>query len=102
VAAGVPLAGIPLQPEQDLNVHLVQRQGMALRLAPRSATGAAMTDAVRSLLDQPGFREQAMRLRSIVSEVDGATAAARQISRHLAQRRGTHRSPAAAGACAAT
>jgi UDP:flavonoid glycosyltransferase YjiC (YdhE family) len=85
-ASGVPLVGIPLQPEQDLNVHLVERQGMALRVAPRHAGGPAMTAAVRRLLDGPGYREQALRLQSIVAKVDGAAGAARAIANDLAQR----------------
>jgi UDP:flavonoid glycosyltransferase YjiC (YdhE family) len=85
-ASGMPLVGIPLQPEQDLNVHLVERQGMALRVAPRHAGGPAMTAAVRRLLEGPGYREQALRLQSIVAKVDGAAGAARAIANDLAQR----------------
>jgi UDP:flavonoid glycosyltransferase YjiC (YdhE family) len=108
VASGVPFAGIPLQPEQDLNVHLVQRQGMALGVSPQSASSAAMTNAVRRLLDGPSYREQASRLRSIVAKVDGPACAARAICRYLAERRGVHGSSVAhaehsdAPACAAT
>lgn len=98
VASGVPLAGIPLQPEQDLNVHLVQRQGMALRVPPQSASSAAMTNAVRRLLEQPSFREQASRLRSIVANVDGPAGAARAIVSYLAERRSVQSSPAVARA----
>ena len=92
VASGVPFAGIPLQPEQDLNVHLIQRQGMALRVPPQSASSVAMTNAVRRLLDEPSYREHASRLRSIVAKVDGPAGAARAICRYLADRRGVHRS----------
>lgn len=87
VAAGVPLAGVPLQPEQDLNVHLVERQGMALSIPPQSASGAAMTNAVRRLVDQPGYREQAGRLRTVVAKVDGPAGAAQAISRYLINER---------------
>lgn len=87
VASGVPLAGIPLQPEQDLNVHLLQKQGMALRVRPQEAGGLAMTHAVRLLLEQPSFRDHADRLRSIVSKVDGPAGAAHAIRRHLCDRR---------------
>lgn len=98
VASGVPLVGVPLQPEQDLNVHLAQRQGMALRVPPQSASSPAMTNAVRRLLDQPSYRDEASRLRSIVSKVDGPAGAARAIRRYLAERRGVRGSPAAARA----
>lgn len=87
VASGVPLAGVPLQPEQDLNVHSVQRQAMALRVRPQDSSGVAMTHAVRRLLDEPGYREQATRLRAVVANIDGAATAAQVISRYLDERR---------------
>jgi UDP:flavonoid glycosyltransferase YjiC (YdhE family) len=95
VASGVPLVGIPLQPEQDLNVHLVQRQGMASCVPPQSASSAKMTKAVRRLLDQPSYREQAGRLRSIVAKVDGPARAAQAISSYLTQQRSAYESVAA-------
>jgi UDP:flavonoid glycosyltransferase YjiC (YdhE family) len=99
MASGVPMVGIPLQPEQDLNVHLAERQGMAIRLAPRLAGGAAMTRAVRTLLDQPRYREAALRVQAIVARVDGASNAATVIRDYLAEQTGA--SPAAAVLCAA-
>lgn len=89
IASGVPLVGVPLQPEQDLNVHLAQRQGMAIRVPPQDVSGAAMTNAVRELLDQSSYREHANRLQAVVAQVDGPSAAAQAIRRYLAARRVT-------------
>ena len=83
MACGVPMVGIPLQPEQDLNVHLAERQGMAIGLAPSLARGPAMTEAVRKLVDQARYREEAMRVRSLVSRIDGASNAAAAIRHYL-------------------
>jgi UDP:flavonoid glycosyltransferase YjiC (YdhE family) len=83
-ASGVPLVGIALQPEQDLNIHLLERQGMAIRLSPRLAASAAMTDAVRTVLADPRYRANAERLRAIVGNVDGAGAAADAIIEFVA------------------
>lgn len=94
VAAGVPLASIPLQPEQDLNVHLVQRQGMAILVPPQIASSMAMTNAVRRLFEQPSYRYQAGRLRGIVENVDGPACVARAIVSYLAERRSVQGSPA--------
>jgi UDP:flavonoid glycosyltransferase YjiC (YdhE family) len=96
MASGVPMVGIPLQPEQDLNVHLAERQGMAVAMAPALAGSPAMTRAVRMLLDQPRYREQALRVQSIVSRVDGASGAASAI-RHYLEQAGAR--PAAATLC---
>lgn len=87
VASGVPLVGIPLQPEQDLNVHLVQQQGMALCVPPQAVSSIATTNALRRLVEEPSYREQAQRLQSIVAQIDGARTAAQVISRYLADLR---------------
>jgi UDP:flavonoid glycosyltransferase YjiC (YdhE family) len=86
VASGVPLAGVPLQPEQDLNVHLLETRGMALRIPPARASGSAMTHAVRRLLDEPAFRDQARKFQSLVGRIDGAVGAAHAIRRYLSEK----------------
>ena len=86
MAAGVPMIGIALQPEQDLNVHCAERQGMALRFSPVEARGAALTNAVRSVLARPQYRVQAQRVRGLFARVDGAAGAANAIRRYLAER----------------
>ncbi|HTT14086.1 MAG TPA: hypothetical protein VMG60_24735 [Burkholderiaceae bacterium] len=85
MASGVPMAGIALQPEQDLNVHCAERQGMALRLSPSAARGAALTHAVRTLLEHVRYREQAQRVRALVAAIDGAANAAATIRGYLGQ-----------------
>jgi hypothetical protein len=45
-----------------------------------------MTRAVRALLEQPRYCEQALRVRALVSHIDGAANAAAAIRRYLAQR----------------
>jgi UDP:flavonoid glycosyltransferase YjiC (YdhE family) len=87
MASGTPLIGIPLHAEQELNVDLAVRQGMALALAPRHAPGQEMTAAVQRVLRDPAFRQQAQRVRSLYDGVDGADLAAQAICRELARRR---------------
>ena len=84
MASGTPLVGIPLHPEQELNVDLAVRQGMALAVAPRHAPGAAMTAAVQRLLADGGFRQQAQRVQRLYAGIDGAGQAAQAILDHLA------------------
>ena len=86
MASGVPMVGIPLQPEQDLNVESAVRQGMAIRLSPARARGRAMTGAVRTLLQDTAYHARAARVRALVEPIDGATGAAMAIRRYLAER----------------
>jgi UDP:flavonoid glycosyltransferase YjiC (YdhE family) len=86
MASGVPMIGIALQPEQDLNVHCAERQGMALRFSALAARGVALTNAVRLLLERADYRAQAQRVRTLFARVDGAAGAASAIRRYLVQR----------------
>lgn len=79
MASGTPIVGMPFHGEQELNVALAERQGMALRLSPKVAGTSAMTAAVRRLLDEPPFRTSAARLKQQYASIDGAAAAAEAI-----------------------
>jgi len=84
MASGTPLIGIPLHPEQELNVDLAVRQGMGLAMAPRHAPTEAMTAAVQRILGDAAFRAQAQRVRGLYEGIDGAAHAASAILNHLA------------------
>jgi UDP:flavonoid glycosyltransferase YjiC (YdhE family) len=84
MATGTPFVGLPLQPEQEFNVSLAVRHGMALALGPRTATVASVAGAVRSLSTRPSHRECARRVQGHYAGVDGAALAARALRAHLA------------------
>jgi UDP:flavonoid glycosyltransferase YjiC (YdhE family) len=76
LASGTPFVGIPLQPEQHLNVHLAERAGAA-RLVPRDEVDSAtLAAAIAEVLGSTGHREAARRLQAAMAEVDGPGAAA--------------------------
>lgn len=83
MTSGIPLVGFPLQPEQELNVALAERQGMGLRLPPRDAGTPQVTRAVEALLSDPGARRNALRVRSLYEGVDGPANAAEAIATEL-------------------
>ncbi|GLH99139.1 glycosyltransferase [Phytohabitans aurantiacus] len=74
MAAGTPLLGVPLQPEQDLNLALLERLGAARRTRPATIR----TDAARMLTD-PIHREAAARVQKAYATLDGPGAAAEAI-----------------------
>lgn len=76
MVCGTPLVAVPLHPEQELNVALAARQGMALGVAQRHMGGQAMTDAVRRVLGDATFRAGAQRARALYAGIDGAANAA--------------------------
>ena len=76
LACGLPMIGIPLQPEQDANVAFAERQGAA-RLVPRSAAGTPLlARTARELLGSQDARRHARRLQQIFAAADGPGAAA--------------------------
>ena len=76
LASGVPLIGIPLQPEQDANVAFAQRQGAA-RLVPQDAANTeALADTAKTMLADGRCRDAARRVQALFARVDGPGASA--------------------------
>ena len=81
--APLPLVGIPLHPEQELNVDLAVRRGMAMASAPRHAGTPRMAAAVQRIVADARFKEAALRVQRCYAGIDGAANAAAAIVRHL-------------------
>jgi UDP:flavonoid glycosyltransferase YjiC (YdhE family) len=79
MTSGVPFVGVPLQPEQELNVAEMVRHGAALRIAPDAAGTEAMTHAVRAVLADGRTREAARRVQRLYAGADSAAASAEAI-----------------------
>jgi UDP:flavonoid glycosyltransferase YjiC (YdhE family) len=76
LASGTPLVGVPLQPEQDLNLRLAEKQGAAKLVPLALASTPTMTATVCEVLRVPSFRENARRVQAIYARVDGPSSAA--------------------------
>ena len=76
LASGTPFAGIPLQPEQHLNVHLAQRAGAAQLVTQDEVGSPRLIEAIGELLGSARHREAARRVQAAMAEVDGPGAAA--------------------------
>lgn len=84
LAAGTPLVGIPLQPEQEWNVAVAQRAGAA-RAAFLPDLDETLPAAVRGLVADDHATLSAQRVARIYANHDGAAAAARAITEYLAE-----------------
>lgn len=89
MASGTPFVGFPLQPEQELNVALAVRQGMAIAIGPRHADEARVAQAVRQIVAQPSYAAAAARTRRHYVDVDGAGRAADAVIAHLREHAGS-------------
>jgi UDP:flavonoid glycosyltransferase YjiC (YdhE family) len=79
IAAGVPLIGIPLQPEQNTNLRLVERQGAGLCLSLRDLKRGKLRTAIEKLLRASSYRKSMARLQGWQASRDGEVEAARAI-----------------------
>jgi MGT family glycosyltransferase len=66
LAAGVPVVAMPLGRDQLDNAARVVHHGAGLRLKPNVAPGA-IAEAVRRVIDEPSFRENAGRLAEAIA-----------------------------------
>jgi UDP:flavonoid glycosyltransferase YjiC (YdhE family) len=82
-ASGTPFIGIPMHPEQELNVALVAQQHAGYAISPRHATQQRMTDVVRWMLNDPRFKAGALKVQQIYRQWDGAQRAAQAIIEFL-------------------
>jgi UDP:flavonoid glycosyltransferase YjiC (YdhE family) len=87
LASGVPFIGVPLQPEQDANVFLAQRQGAARLVSLRGAGTPLLAKVAGHMLADARYRDNARRIQAIFARTDGASAAAGAILDLLAGQR---------------
>lgn len=78
---GVPTLCLPFGRDQPENAARIAGRGAGLRL-PKSASPRRIANAVRRLIDEPAFAENARALgRAVEAEVDGGVRAADAIER---------------------
>jgi MGT family glycosyltransferase len=75
--AGVPLLVVPTFWDKSDNAQRVVEAGAGLRLAPRRCTPERVRAAVRRLLEEPSFRQNAQRIAQRFAERPGPELAAR-------------------------
>ena len=74
--AGVPLLVVPTFWDKSDNAQRVVEAGVGLRLAPRRCTPDGLRIAVRRLVEEPMFRENAQRMARRFAEAPGPAGAA--------------------------
>jgi len=77
LSCGVPLVVIPFRGDQGENARRVEWSGAGRRLPPRRLSASRLNEAVRSLLDEPSYREAALAARAQAVALDGPNYCAR-------------------------
>ncbi len=86
VASGTPFVGLPYHGEQELNVAVAERLGVAIRMKPDDAHTPELATALRRLLTDPAYTESARRAARHYEAVDGADRAAEALLTWLGSR----------------
>jgi UDP:flavonoid glycosyltransferase YjiC (YdhE family) len=77
---GVPLVGIPNQGEQEWNLAAVERHGLGRKLSAKRMTFERFGEAIRAVIDDPTFRQNAQSFKARLLAYDGALAASRIVA----------------------
>jgi UDP:flavonoid glycosyltransferase YjiC (YdhE family) len=79
LAAGVPMALLPISADQPRNARLVAELGAGIALESGPADAPRLGDAVRTLLDDDRYRRVAQRVAAEIRELPPVTAAVEQL-----------------------
>lgn len=71
IASGTPVIGFPLQPEQNLNLQLLENHGTGFNLPLYALRKKQLTLHINQLLTDPTYRVNMARLRAWQSSYDG-------------------------------
>jgi UDP:flavonoid glycosyltransferase YjiC (YdhE family) len=88
LACGVPLVVAPIRLGELAVAEQVTRAGAGIAVSFSEATPAQLAAAVTAVLDEPGYRAQARRLRDEFAAAGGTGAAAARLAALAAGRRG--------------
>jgi len=76
----VPLVVAPMRHDQPVVARQVAEAGAGVEVSFESATPADVADAVRAVLDEPGYRASARRIGDSFAAAGGARAAAAHLA----------------------
>ena len=79
IAAGVPVIGFPLQPEQNFNLRLVERHGGGLCLPLRGLARERLRAAIAGVLGNPAYEVAMQKLQRWQAARDGPYEVARTL-----------------------
>jgi UDP:flavonoid glycosyltransferase YjiC (YdhE family) len=76
---GLPVVVVPFGADQHLNAAAVVRLGIGVAIDEESLDARSMREAVRRVLEEPSYRENARRLRDMAAALPPVDAAIRLI-----------------------
>ncbi len=84
---GLPMVIVPISADQPDNARRCEQLGVAKVILPENRTPGAIRDAVRTVLQDPSFRQNAERLREEMERLPGPEHAVGMLERLAAEPR---------------
>ena len=75
--------GIPSHVDQELNLQRVEKLGFGLMLPPKNFSTQKLINALEHILNNKSYKNNALKLKPIVEQYDGARTAAAYIREYL-------------------
>ncbi len=76
LAAGLPMIGLPSHLEQHINFEVAIKRGFGIKFSPRRVNGEELVRALHEILENPSYRDNALKYAGIVKSMKGAEGAA--------------------------
>jgi UDP:flavonoid glycosyltransferase YjiC (YdhE family) len=80
IASGTPFVGIPLQPEQNVNLKIVERLGGGRTLSLKALRRNRLRPSLEEVLRNPSFKRAMADLRDRQAQRNGPAAAAQRLT----------------------
>lgn len=83
MSQGVPIIGIPTMHDQELNMQRVEDLRIGIQLSEVKFKPADLVEAVRKILAEKNYKQNAQRFKSILANYNGAAKGAELINSYL-------------------
>ena len=80
MSKGVPIVGIPTLHDQEFNMDRVEDLGIGIHLSEIKLKPSHLIDAVKAILTQKSYQEEALRYKQILTEYNGPQKGAQLIN----------------------
>jgi UDP:flavonoid glycosyltransferase YjiC (YdhE family) len=80
IASGTPVVGIPLQPEQNVNLKIVERLGGGRTLSLKTLRRGGLRPSLDEVLRNPSYKKAMAELRERQAQRNGPAEAARKLT----------------------
>ena len=81
IASGIPIIGFPLQPEQNLNLQLIENHGAGFNLPLYLLKNGKLNNYISKILNDKNFSPKMKKLKAWQEKYNGPENAAKTLSK---------------------